>query len=162
MKAQNQPFQLTTAQKWHNIWYGVAAALAVFVLAMIVGNMDLDESTMGTVILIAFGLLTGVTLRLGTKRGWTYYAERYQPGTRYVFTKNLKLGVLWRVLGVWFAGRFVSAILLDQADSDMSMALLLLVSIVLVVVVALYVGLRFGWRSADKTLTSTVPAAASL
>lgn len=162
MKAQNQPFQLTTAQKWHNTWYGVAAALAVFVLAMIVGNMDLDESTMGTVILIAFGLLTGVTLRLGTKRGWTYYAERYQPGTRYVFTKNLKLGVLWRVLGVWFAGRFVSAILLDQADSDMSMALLLLVSIVLVVLVALYVGLRFGWRSADKTLTSTAPAAASL
>ena len=162
MKALNQPFQLTTTQKWHNILYGVAAALAVFVLAMIVGNMDLDESTMGAVILIAFGLLTGVTLRLGTKRGWTYYAERYQPGTRYVFTKNLKLGVLWRVLGVWFAGRFVSAILLDQADGDMSMALLLLVSIVLVVGVALYVGLRFGWRSADKTLTSTVPAAASL
>lgn len=162
MKALNQPFQLTSTQKWQNLWYSVAAALAVFVLAMIVGNMDLDESTMGTIILVAFGLLTGVTLRLGTKRGGTYYTERYQPGSRYVFTKDLKLGVLWRVLAVWFAGRVVSAILLNQADSDTSMALLMLVSIVLVVVVALFVGLRFGWRSADKTLTSTVPAAASL
>jgi hypothetical protein len=162
MKASNQPFQLTSTQKWHNIWYGVAAVLAVFVLAMIVGNMDVDESTMGTVILIAFGLLTGVSLRLGTKRGWTYYAARYQASAPYVFTKDLKLGVLWRVLVVWFGGRVVSAILLNQADSDLSMALLMLVSIALVVAVALYVGLRFGWRSADDRLTSTVPVTPSL
>lgn len=162
MKALNQPFQLTTTQKWHNIWYCVAAALAVFVLAMIVGNMDLDENAMGTVILIAFGLLTGITLRLGTKRGWTYYAERFQPGKRYVFTKDLRLGVLWRVLVVWFGGRVVSAILLSQADSDLGMAMLLLVSIVLVVVVALYVGLRFGWGSADNKLTGAIPATTSL
>jgi hypothetical protein len=162
MKALNQPFQLTSTQKWNNIWCGVAAVLAVFVLTMIVGNMDLDESTMGTVILIAFGLLTGFMLRMGTKRGWNYYAERNQSNAPYAFTKDLKLGVLWRVLAVWFGGRVVSAILLNQADSDMSMALLMLVSIALVVAVALYVGLRFGWRSAGKRLTSTVPAAASL
>jgi hypothetical protein len=162
MKALNQPFQLTSTQTWHNIWYGVAAVLAVFVLAMIVGNMEIDESTMGTVILIVFGLLTGVTLRLGTKRGWTYHAAQYQSSVPYVFTKDLKLGVLWRVLAVWFGGRVVSAILLNQADSDLSMALLMLVSIVLVVAVALYVGLRFGWRSADKGLSSAVPATPSL
>lgn len=162
MKALNQPFQLTSTQKWNNIWYGVAAVLAVFVLAMIVGNMDIDESTMGTVILIVFGLLTGVTLRLGTKRGWTYHAAQCQSSAPYVFTKELKLGVLWRVLAVWFGGRVVSAILLNQADSDMSMALLMLVSIALVVAVALYVGLRFGWRSADTRLPSTVPATPSL
>jgi hypothetical protein len=78
VRALSNPFKLTSTQKWHNIWYGVAAAMAIFVLAMVVGNMALDESTMGTVILIAFGLLTGITLRLGTKRGWTYYAERYR------------------------------------------------------------------------------------
>jgi preprotein translocase subunit SecF len=42
------------------------------------------------------------------------------------------------------------------------MAVLMLISIVFVVVVALYVGLRFGWRSADTTLISMVPAMASL
>jgi hypothetical protein len=162
MKALTHPFQLSSTQKWHNIWFGVAAALAVFVLALIVSNMDIDGSTMGTIILIAFGLLTGITLRLGTKRGWTYYAERHQPDARYVFTKDLKLGVLWRVLVVWFGGRVVSAILLSQADSDIGMALLLLVSIVLVVAVALYVGLRFGWRSADSKLTGAIPATTSL
>jgi hypothetical protein len=162
VRALSHPFKLTSTQKWHNIWYCAAATFAVFLLAMIVGNMDLDESTMGVIILIAFGLLTGGTLRLGTKRGWTYYAERFPPGTPYILTNSLKFGVLWRVLGVWFAGRFVSAIFLDQADSAMSMALLLLVSIVLVVVAALYVGLRFGWRSANKAFANTGPAMASL
>jgi hypothetical protein len=160
MQALNHPFQLTSAQKWQNVWYGLAAVLAVFALVAIVGNMDIDGSAMGIVILIAFGFLTGVTIRLGTKRGWTYYANRHQPDARYVFTKELKLGVLWRVLVVWFGGRVVSAILLNQADSDMSMALLLLASIVLVIVVALFVGLRFGWRSADSKLIDA-PAAAT-
>ncbi|KRE94494.1 hypothetical protein ASG87_18040 [Frateuria sp. Soil773] len=116
-------------------------------------NTDIDIDVLGVVFLITFGLVTGISLRFGTKWGWMYYAEKYQPGARYAFTKSLKLGVLWRVLAVWFAGRVVSVILLNQADSDVSMGLLVLVSIALVVAAAIYVGLRFGWQAADKALS---------
>jgi hypothetical protein len=161
MKALNHPFELNSIQKWRAAWYSVAVIVAVFLLAAFLGNTDIDIDTLGIIYLVTFGIVTGISLRLGTKRGWVYYTEKYQPNARYVFTKSLKLGVLWRVLVVWFAGRVVSVILLNQADSDVSMGLLLLVSIALVVTAALYVGLRFGWRSADDAL-SGAPASASI
>ncbi|RAP55641.1 hypothetical protein BTJ49_15185 [Oleiagrimonas sp. MCCC 1A03011] len=161
MKDHHRPFQLTSSQKWHVAGYGGAVAVAFFVLAMILGNTSINIDALAIIYLFIFGLVTGISLRLGTKRGWTYYAAKYQPDARYVFTKSLKLGVLWRVLAVWFAGRIVSTILLNQAESDFSLGVLLLVSIALVVVTALYVGLRYGWRSADNMLTNDDPAAAS-
>jgi hypothetical protein len=159
MKPLTHPFQLTPTQKWHNVWYGVAVALAVIVLAAVVGNMNINEDAMGATILITLGVVTGITLRLGTKRGWTYHAERYQPGTPFVFTKELKLGALWRILVVWFGGRLLTGVLVNQADSDASLALLFFAGAAVVIAAALIVGLRFGWQSADVKLANGVVAA---
>lgn len=160
MTTLQHPFQLTPSQRWKNITYGAAVVLGIFVLAAVFGN-DLNDGAASFATLIVFGLVVGTTVRLSIRRGWTYYAERYQPGAPFVFTKSLKIGALWRSLVIWFGGRFVTIILLDQADSDISLALLALLSLSLVTAASLMVGLRFGWRSADSALTNNVPATAS-
>jgi hypothetical protein len=160
MTTANRPFQLTSTQRWKNAGYGAAVVLVLFVLAAVFGN-DLNEETAGVATLIVFGLLVGTTVRLSIRRGWTYYAERYQPGATFVFTKALKIGALWRSLVIWFGGRFITIALLGQAESDVSLGLLALLSLSLVTAASLMAGLRFGWRSADSTLTNGLPATTS-
>lgn len=160
MTTANRPFQLTPTQRWKNIGYGMAVILGLFVLAAVFGS-DLSEEVAGTATLIVFGLLVGTTIRLSIRRGWTYYAERYQPGATFVFTKSLKIGALWRSLVIWFGGRFITIVLVDQADSDVSLALLALLSLSLVTAASLMAGLRFGWRSADSALANDLPVTAS-
>ncbi|GAB3781380.1 hypothetical protein [Dyella agri] len=161
MTSLKRPFQLTSSQRWKNIGYGVAVDLGLFVLAMVFGN-DLSEEVAGIVTLFVFGLLVGTTVRLSIRRGWTYYAERYQPGANFIFTKSLKIGALWRSLAIWFGGRFITILLLNQAESDVGLAILLLLSLCLVTAAALLAGLQFGWRSADSMLSSDVPTPASV
>lgn len=160
MKVVNRPFELTPSQRWKNLAYGAAVVLGLFVLAAVVGN-DLSEENAGVVILIVFGLLVGTTIRLSIRRGWAYYAERYQPGATFVFTKALRVGALWRSLVIWLGGRFVTILLLDQAESDASLALLALLSLSLVTAASLMAGLRFGWQSADSALMSNQSAGVS-
>lgn len=160
MNSTQRRFQLTPSQRWKNIGYGAAVVLGLFVLAAIFGD-SLSDETGSVVTLIVFGLLVGTTIRLSIRRGWTYYAERYRPGATFVFTKALKIGALWRSLVVWFGGRLVTIVLLDQADSDVGLGLLALLSLSFVTATALIVGLRFGWRSADSALTNNVSATAS-
>jgi hypothetical protein len=84
---------------------------------------------------------------------------RKKPGTPFVFTKELKLGALWRILVVWFGGRLLTGVLVNQADSDASLALLFFAGAAVVIAAALIVGLRFGWQSADIKLANGVVAA---
>lgn len=161
MKTTKHPLQLTSSQRWKNIGYGVAVVLGLFVLAMVFGN-DLSEEVAGTATLIVFGLLVGTTIRLSIRRGWTYYAEKYQPGATFVFTKSLKIGALWRSLAIWIGGRFVTILLLNQAESDAGLAILVLLSLCLVTAAALLAGLQFGWRSADSMLARNVPIASTV
>lgn len=160
MSLIKRPFELTPTQRWKNIAYGTAVVLGLTVLAAVFGN-DLSEETASFATLIVFGVLVGTTVRLSIRRGWTYYAERYQPGATFVFTKSLKIGALWRSLVIWFGGRFITIVLLDQADSDVSLGLLALLSLTLVTAASLMAGLRFGWRSADTTLAGDLPVTTS-
>jgi len=95
---------------------------------------------------------------LGIKRGWTYYAEQYPAVAPFDFTKELRKGALWRFLTVWLGGRFMTIMLLNQADSDVSLAILVLLSLSVVTAAAMIIGLRFGWRSADDAATSNALA----
>lgn len=160
MKTVSRPFQLTSTQRWKAIGYGAAVVLGLFVLAAIFSD-SLSDETGSIATLIVFGLLVGTTVRLSIRRGWVYYAERYRPGSPFVFTRALKLGALWRSLVIWFGGRFVTIVLLDQADSDVGLGLLALVSLSLVMAASLTVGLRFGWRSADSALANDALLTAS-
>lgn len=160
MSSLKRPFQLTPPQRWKNIGYGAAVVLGLFVLAMVFGN-DLSEETAGIVTLVVFGLLVGTTVRLSIQRGWTYYAERYQPSATFVFTKSLRMGSLWRSLVIWIGGRFITVLLLDQASSDAGLAVLVLISLSLVTAAALMAGLRFGWQSANSMLASDTSATTS-
>jgi len=161
MTALKHAFQLTNAQKWHNFAYSAAVILSAFAAAAVVGTLDLDAETKGIIILVSLGLLTGLSARLGTRRGWSYYAEKYRPDASYVFSNGLKLGVLWRSLLVWLGGRCVSWLLLGLSDNNAGLALSLFVSIALVVLASLYVGLRYGWRSADTALSDVLPVMAN-
>lgn len=153
MKPLNHSFQLTGAQKWQIVWYGAAVVLGFFVLAAILGNTSMSLDALGLVYLLLFGLMTGISLRFGTKRGWQYHAMCHPPGTRCDLGGRVRLGMAWRAVVVWLGGRVLSVMLLNQADSDFSLELLLLVCIAVVVVAALYVGLRYGWRLADNKVS---------
>lgn len=161
MQALNHPFELTSRQKWINAGLCTAVVAVLIVIAGVLGNSDISDDGSTILLFIAMGLATGLTVRLGTKRGWSHYAEKYQPGAQYAFNKELKLGVLWRVLAVWFAGRFLIVVLASMVGSEDGAGILLFVALAVMIAAALYIGLRFGWRSADSMLSSPSVATAT-
>jgi hypothetical protein len=106
-------------------------------------------------------IAVGFTLRRGTQRGWTLYAEKYQSGATYAFTKNLKLGVLWRALAIWLGGCVILEFLTAMASSSLAIAFEFFIGASIVIQAAHSLSLRFGWKSADSTLPRALPATAS-
>jgi hypothetical protein len=113
------------------------------------------------VVEVVLAIAVGFTVRRGTQRGWMLYAEKYQPGTTYALTKNLKLGVLWRALAIWLGGCVILEFLTAMASSSLAIAFEFFIGASIVIQAAHSLGLRFGWKSADSTLPRALPATAS-
>lgn len=158
MKALNHPFELTPEQRKQGTRYNLAVVAALFIFMLIVAATGTDAVML--VVEAALGVAVGLTVRRGTQRGWMLYAAKYPPGAAYVFTRNLKLGVLWRALATWLGGCVVLEFLTAMASSDLAIAFEFFIGASIAVSAAQRFGLRFGWRSADSLLTRTAPATA--
>ncbi|KZC40402.1 hypothetical protein RHOFW510R12_03985 [Rhodanobacter sp. FW510-R12] len=160
MKALNHPFELTSEQKKQRARYDFAVVGLLFIFLLIVSATDI-EAVM-PVVEAALGIAVGFTLRRGTQRGWMHYAEKYQPGATYTFTKTLKLGVLWRALAAWFGGCVVLELLTSMASGSLALGFEFFVGAYITINAAHAIALRFGWKSADSMLTNVTPATASV
>lgn len=159
MKGLNHPFQLTPEQIKQGAKYNLAVVAVLFIFMLIVAATGIDAVML--VVEIALAIAVGLTVRRGTQRGWMLYAEKYQPGATYIFTKSLRLGVLWRALATWLGGCVILEFLTTVASSDLAIAFEFLVGASIAISAAHRFGLRFGWQSADSMLTSAVAATAA-
>jgi hypothetical protein len=159
MKAPNHPFELTSEQRKQGARYNFAVVAALFIFMLIVSATGIDAAML--VVEVVLAIAVGFTVRRGTQRGWMVYAEKYQPDTTYAFTTNLKLGVLWRALAIGLGGCVILEFLTAMASSSLAIAFEFFIGASIVIQAAHSLGLRFGWKSADSTLTGSVPVTAS-
>lgn len=159
MKTLNHPFELTSEQRKQGAKYNLAVVAALFIFMLIVSATGTDAAML--VVEVVLAIAVGFTVRRGTQRGWMLYAEKYQPGATYTFTKTLKLGALWRTLATWLVGCVILEFLTAMAGSSFAIAFEFLIGASIVIQAAHSFGLRLGWKSADSTLTGSVPVTAS-
>ncbi len=159
MKTLNHPFELTSEQRKQGAKYNLAVVAALFIFMLIVSATDIDAAML--VVEVALAIAVGFTVRRGTQRGWMLYAEKYEPGATYAFTKNLKLGVLWRALATWLVGCVVLEFLTAMASSSPAIAFEFFIGASIAIQAAHSLGLRFGWKSADSALPHALPNATS-
>lgn len=159
MSTLKHPFELNPAQKKQRAKYDFAVVGILFIFMLIVSATDIEAGML--VVEATLGIAVGLTLRRGTQRGWMYYAEKYQPGATYTFTKSLKLGVLWRALVTWLGGCVVLEFLTARASSDVATAFEFFIGAYIVINTAHAIALRYGWKSADSTLSSPSVATAT-
>lgn len=140
-------FQLTPAQ-WKSSWIiSTVTSLGLLVISGILASVASDYGA-NVLIAIALGLSVGALGRSFAKRGWQYATDgRSAPA--FTWTVRRRIGIAWRVVGLFFAGQALINLLDRMAWSDGSQLVLMLVALLVITEVTALVGMRFGWNEAQ-------------
>lgn len=140
-------FQLTPAQ-WKSSWIiSTVTSFGLLVISGILAGVASDDGA-NVLIAIALGLSVGTLGRSFAIRGWRYATDG-RPAAAFTWTARRRLGIAWRVVGLFFAGQALINFLDHLAWSDGSQLALMLIALLVITEATALVGLRFGWNEAQ-------------